>query len=130
MATKESSVTPSKNASKAPISIGRKIGYAVLVILLLGLIWLIFSWNGIKNSAHVGTAYGAHIVCSCRYIEGRDLESCKTDLEDGMESISLSDDPENKRISASLSFLSEAVAEKRGEFGCIILNEAEMDALN
>jgi len=130
MATAESPSKKSPAKAHWPMSMKRKISYGVIAILLLAMVWLAMSWGGIKNSAHLATAYSAHIVCSCRYIEGRDMDSCETDREDGMESVSLTDDPENKRVSASIVFLSKAVAEKRGEYGCIVLNDAEIDALN
>ena len=46
-----------------------------------------------------------------------------------MELVSLSDDPENKRVTASVPFLAEAVAERRGDFGCLQLNDKEIEAL-
>ena len=57
------------------------------------------------------------------------MASCETDKEKGLEIVRLSDDPENKRIYASVPFLAEAVAERRGVNGCIQLNQAEIDAL-
>jgi len=77
----------------------------------------------------LGAAYGAHITCSCRYIEGRDTASCETDKEKGLEIVRLSDDPENKRIYASVPFLAKAVAERRGANGCVQLKQTEIDAL-
>jgi hypothetical protein len=106
--------------------IARNIALGVLVVVVLLFVW---NWNSIKGQARVGVAYGAHITCSCRYIEGRDLASCETDKEAGMELVSLSDDPENKRVTASVPFVAKAVAERRGAFGCVQLNEAEIDAL-
>jgi hypothetical protein len=57
------------------------------------------------------------------------MEACQSDKEAGMAFVSLSDDPENKRVYASVPFLAEAVAERRGAFGCVQLNDAEMQAL-
>jgi hypothetical protein len=102
---------------------------ALSIIALLTALWLLWNWNSIKGQARVGAAYGAHVTCSCRYIEGRDMASCETDKEKGMEMVRLSDDPENKRVYASVPFLAEAVAERRGAFGCVQLNAAEIDAL-
>ncbi len=109
-------------------------GYRRLKIIAAGTVviaalWLMWNWSSIKGQARVGAAYGAHITCSCRYIEGRDMASCETDKEKGMEIVMLNDDPENKRVYASVPFLAEAVAERRGAFGCIQLNEAEIEAL-
>lgn len=57
------------------------------------------------------------------------MASCETDKEKGMEIVRLRDDPENKRVYASVPFLAEAVAERRGAFGCMQLNETEIEAL-
>jgi hypothetical protein len=114
---------------KAPSAKWRNAKLAAIAVLLLAALWLVWNWNSIKGQARVGAAYGAHITCSCRYIQGRDMASCETDKEAGMEMVSLSDDPENKRVTASVLFLAEAVAERRGAFGCVQLNEAEIEAL-
>ena len=107
----------------------KRLKIALSVIALFTALWLLWNWNSIKGQARVGAAYGAHVTCSCRYIEGRDMASCETDKEKGMEMVRLSDDPENKRVYASVPFLAEAVAERRGAFGCVQLNAAEIDAL-
>ena len=119
----------SKQPAKRASEFWQKAKLAALAVLVLAALWLVWNWNSVKGQARVGAAYGAHITCSCRYIEGRDLASCETDKEAGMEMVSLSDDPENKRVYASVPFLAEAVAERRGAFGCVQLNEAEIEAL-
>ncbi len=95
----------------------------------MAVLLLVWNWSSIKGQARVGAAYGAHIACSCRYIEGRDMTSCETDKEAGMEMVTFSDDPEHKRVTASIPFLAKAVAERRGAFGCVQLNEVEIEAL-
>ena len=107
----------------------RTLKITVAVLVAVATLWLLWNWNSIKGQARVGAAYGAHITCSCRYIEGRDMASCETDKEIGMEMVRLSDEPENKRIYASVPFLAKAVAERRGAFGCVQLTEAEIEAL-
>ena len=102
---------------------------AVLALLVLAAILLVWKWDSIKGQAILGAAYGAHVTCSCRYIEGRDMASCETDKEAGMGIVRLTDDPDNRRVFASVPFLAEAVAERRGAFGCVQLNQAEIDAL-
>ncbi len=119
----------SKPAAKAPRSRLRMARNVALALLAIAILWLVWNWGSIKGQAQLGAAYGAHVACSCRYIEGRDLKSCETDFEPGMELVGLSDDPENKRVTASVLFLAEAVAERRGAFGCVQLNEGEIDAL-
>lgn len=98
-------------------------------IMLLAALWTAYNYKDLKGNAAVGTAYAAHIACSCRYIEGRSLEDCKKDFEPGMEMIAVSDDPEKQRVTASVTFLAKSVAEKRGSFGCLNLNAEEMKAL-
>ena len=107
----------------------KRLKIALSVIALFTALWLLWNWNSIKGQARVGAAYGAHVTCSCRYVEGRDMVSCETDKEKGMEMVRLSDDPENQRVYASVPFLAEAVAERRGAFGCVQLNAAEIEAL-
>jgi hypothetical protein len=119
----------SKQPAKVPADKLRTAKLVALAVLALAALWLIWNWNSIKGQARVGAAYGAHITCSCRYIQGRDMTACETDKEIGMEMVRLSDDPENKRVHASVPFLAEAIAERRGAFGCVQLNEAEIEAL-
>ena len=120
MATATSKPMPSRLRTARNIALG-----AFAVILLL----LIWNWGSIKGQARLGAAYGAHIACSCRYVEGRDMAACETDKEPGMGLVGFSDDPENKRVTASVPLLAKAVAERRSAFGCVQLNEAEIDAL-
>ncbi|MEP7351052.1 MAG: hypothetical protein ABI668_14025 [Sphingorhabdus sp.] len=118
-----------KPAQKEPRSRLRTFRNVVLALLALAVLWFVWNWTSIAGRANIGAAYGAHIACSCRYIEGRELKSCETDMEPGMEIVSISDDPEHKRITATVPFLAKAVAERRGAFGCLQLNEEEIDAL-
>lgn len=119
----------SKPTAKEPSILMRRVRLAAIAIATLLALWVVWNWGTIKGQAKVGAAYGAHIACSCRYIEGRNMDSCVTDKEAGMEMVRLSDDPENKRVYASVPFLAEAVAERRGNFGCVQLNAKEIEAL-
>jgi hypothetical protein len=121
---------PKGLAPKAPRSLGQKIRYAVYAVLALIALWLIYNFSDIKGQAKLGTSYAAHVACSCRYIEGRPLDACYKDFEPGMGLVSLADDPEHKRVTASVPLLAHAVAERRGDFGCLQLNEMEIDALD
>src|SRR5690606_33840526 len=73
----------------------------VLLVLLLAaaaLAW--FYREPITGYAGVGTAFGARTACSCRYVAGRDLADCKKDFEPGMEAVFLSDDEDEKAVTA------------------------------
>jgi hypothetical protein len=124
------SLKPKSDAPKAPISRAQKIRYGALAVLGLLLLWLVFSFADIKGQAKLGASYAAHVACSCRYIEGRSLDACYKDFEPGMGLVSLSDDPQNKRITAFVPLLAHAVAERRGDFGCQQLNDKEIEALD
>jgi hypothetical protein len=121
---------PKGKAHKASISLGQKIKYGAVAVLGLLLLWLGFSFADIKAQAKLGVSYASHIACSCRYIEGRPLDACTKDFEPGMGMVSLADNPETKRVTASVPFLANAVAERRGEFGCVQLNDKEIEALD
>jgi hypothetical protein len=116
--------------SNTPIPLRKKVGYTVAAAAALIALWVILNFSDIKAQAQLGASYGAHIVCSCRYIEGRSLGSCEKDFEPGMELVALKDDPQNKRVAASVPLMAEAVAERRGDFGCIQLSTREMAAID
>ena len=120
----------SKPPAKDAWPLGKKIKVAAAAFAALALLWFVFNFADIKAQARLGAAYGAHVACSCRYIEGRPLASSEKDFEDGMEFVSVTDDPDNQRVSTSVPLLAEAVAERRGDFGCIQLNQSEIDALD
>ena len=120
----------SKPSAKAVWPLSKKIKYGAAAIGALLVLWLVFNFADIKAQAKLGASYGAHIACSCHYIEGRPLASCEKDFEPGMELVSVSDDPDNKRVTALVPLLAEAVAERHGEFGCIQLAQSEIDALD
>ncbi len=117
-------------SQKSPLNKLRLAGYACVALLALAILWLAMHFSSIKGQAQIGVGYGAHIVCSCHYIAGRDLKSCLSDFEPGMGMVNISDDPAHKRITASVMLLASATVERRGTFGCIQLNDAELKSGN
>lgn len=91
---------------------------AVVVALAAGGYgWLKFGPQG--KRAELASGYVAHVVCSCRYVGGRDMASCVTDLEPGMEIVRMADDPAAMRITAWVSpGIASRSARYEGEFGC------------
>ena len=57
----------------------------VLAVLLTG--FAIWKFPSFKAQAELGSAYAARVGCSCRYVQGRSLDSCQSDFEPGMELI-------------------------------------------
>lgn len=91
------------------------LGFAVLFALFL--VWKLPSF---KAQAELGSAYAARVGCSCRYVEGRSLESCQTDFEPGMEMVSLSEDAATRTITGSVPLLASRSARYAGASGCLI----------
>lgn len=89
----------------------------------LGLLLIAFvAWNysGWQKQADVGTAYGARVGCSCRFVQGRDLKSCESDFEPGMGLVSLYEDKDKKRVTASVPLLARHSAHYAGDTGCLL----------
>ena len=70
--------------------------------------------------ADLAAGYVAHVVCSCRYVGNRDMKSCATDFEPGMEIVKMADDPQAKRITAWVPLLAKHSATYSPEFGCTL----------
>ncbi|MEQ1687388.1 MAG: hypothetical protein ABL874_02320 [Sphingopyxis sp.] len=90
-----------------------------VVLLAAYAIWQLPTW---KAQAEVGAAYGARIGCSCRFVQGRDLASCATDLEPGMEAVSLSEIEGEQAVKASVPLLASRTARFKGASGCVLDN--------
>ncbi len=91
---------------------------AVIVIAVGGWAWLKQSSTG--RRADLASGYVAHVVCSCRYVGNRDLKSCATDFEPGMEIVKMSDDPAAKRITAWVPLLAKHSATYSPAYGCAL----------
>lgn len=93
----------------------------ILGIALIGYAaWQFPTW---LRMAEVGSAYGARMGCSCRYVQGRDIASCATDAEPGMEIVSLTDLPDEKAVRASVPLLASREARYEGTTGCVLIPE-------
>ena len=91
---------------------------AVIVVAgAAGYAWLKLGPQG--KRAELASGYVAHVVCSCRYVGGRDMASCATDLEPGMEIVRMSDDPAAKRVTAWVPGIARRAAHYAGpDYGC------------
>ncbi|WP_234030272.1 hypothetical protein [Erythrobacter mangrovi] len=97
----------------------RRLWLLVLLFAALAAVWA--AWGeGVRRNAAAATAYGAHVTCSCRYIEGRSLEDCAKDKLDGMEFVRFSEDPEAKSITAMVPFVASDTATWRDGYGCVL----------
>ncbi len=80
------------------------------------------AWKGprLRADAVTGASFGARVACSCRYIEGRPLASCKKDFEPGMELVMLSEDSTAKSITARFPLLASQTATYQAGAGCVL----------
>jgi hypothetical protein len=95
----------------------KRIALLVLLALVLALAWY---WTPLKAQAGVGAAYGARVACACRYIGGRDLDSCKGDFVDGMGIVMLGESVEDKSVTATVPLLASETATWRKGEGCTL----------
>lgn len=90
----------------------------LLAILVSGYaLWRFPDW---RSQAQLGAAYGARMGCSCRFVQGRDIESCRRDAEPGMEFVSITDVPDVRAVEASVPLLASRTAHYVAGTGCIL----------
>ena len=89
-----------------------------LLVLVAGTAW--FYREPIAGYTTTGAAFGARTACSCRYIAGRGLGDCKKDFEPGMEPVFLSENAEDKSVTARVPLIASATATYRDGFGCVL----------
>ena len=85
---------------------------AVLIALVL------LAWPSMRGYARVGTAYGARVGCSCRFVGHRSLADCSKDFEPGMGLVRLNEDPASQTVTARIPLLASARATFRAADGC------------
>ena len=90
----------------------------VLLALLAGLGW--YYRAPAQGFTDAATAYSARVGCSCRFVAGRSLEDCEKDRLDGLEFVTLVEDPQAKSITARFPLLSSDVATYREGYGCVL----------
>ncbi len=93
----------------------------IAVIVVAGALgWVALRHSTLGRRADLASGYVAHVVCSCRYVGNRDLKSCATDFEAGMEIVKMRDDPAAKRITAWVPGLVTRTATYSPAYGCTL----------
>lgn len=92
----------------------RALRLALLAAVLLAAAYWLFQ----GREARTATAYAARVVCSCRHVAGRGLDQCRDDLPSGMSLVVLSEDEEEKAVTAWLPLLGSDTARYREGPGC------------
>ena len=91
----------------------------LLIAGVLAYLWFSYG-EGLQRTGQAGTAYGARVACSCRYVAGRDLDDCAKDKLEGMEMIGFSEDPATKSVTATIPFIAKDTARYREGYGCML----------
>ncbi len=87
---------------------------------LLGASYAILLASPLGRRAEVATGYSARVVCACRYVANRSLQSCMTDLEPGTEIARISDSPKTRTVTARVPLLAQSTAVYSSPFGCVL----------
>lgn len=93
------------------------------MLAVLFAVFAVWKFPSFEAQAELGSAYAARVGCSCRYVQGRSLESCRSDFEPGMEMVSLSEDPATKTVTGSVPLLASRSARYAGASGCLLRPE-------
>ncbi|QCB37383.1 hypothetical protein E5554_05775 [Sphingobium sp. PAMC28499] len=93
------------------------VAAVIVVVLLVALAW---NWSTLRARAQLGSAYGARLTCSCRYVEGRAMGSCQGDKEPGMAMVRLTDKPEERAVEAHVPLLASRTARFKPGWGCLL----------
>lgn len=99
----------------------RRISRSSLVVVLLLAFVAAWYWREpMFGYARAGTAFGAHTACSCRHIGGRELSDCAKDFEPGMEFVFLSEDEDERSVTAWVPLLASETAHYSEGRGCLL----------
>ncbi len=82
--------------------------------------WFSSFGDRLRGDATAGTAYGARVACSCRFVAGRSMDSCAADKLAGMEIVRFSADEQAKSVTASVPLVASATARLRPGYGCVL----------
>lgn len=99
----------------------RTLHWALGALAALAVLFVAISWPRWQLRAQVATGFGARVACSCRYIEGRGLDSCKSDFAGlkGMGLVRFTDDPAQRTVHASVPLLASRKAAFKPGYGCL-----------
>lgn len=95
----------------------------VLLTVLAALAALAWFWRPLTAQAEAGAAYGARIGCSCRFVAGRSLEQCRDDFMPGMGLVMLSEDEEERSVTARVFPIASETARYRKGQGCAFIRK-------
>ena len=97
------------------------VGYGALGLVLGGVAYVgAVVRPQMRPPGIVASGYMARVVCACRFIGRRALESCLTDKEPGMELVRVSIDAARRRVTAGIPLMASASASHTPGLGCVL----------
>jgi len=118
MATGNHSSPTAPSLTIAPHRNGR-LRWALAGLALILVLFAVFL-SPLRSYATTGASYGARVACSCRFVGGRDLADCTRDFEPGMELVSLSEDVQERSVTARFALVVSETATYREGWGCVL----------
>ncbi len=97
----------------------RWLRWVVIGLALIAALVAVFL-SPLRSFATTGASYGARVGCSCRFVGGRDLSDCRQDFEPGMELVSLSENVEERSVTARFALIVSDTATYRKGWGCVL----------
>jgi hypothetical protein len=94
----------------------------ILTGLAAGLAWQSFLKDQIAF-ARIASAYGAKMVCSCRFVAGRPMESCLTDFTADLSQIRFKEYGDTVRASVLGGLISSQARNTGPETGCTMVEK-------
>ena len=91
--------------------------YAIAVFWLLLVVGALV-YEHARDLATVGAGYVAKELCSCVFVGGRSLDSCRPDIPETMERVEAELGPD--RVRASVPHLVERIARFEPPYGCVL----------
>ncbi len=98
-----------------------KVIIAVLMVLglIAGLAWQFWLKDQLEF-AKIASAYGAKMVCSCRFVAGRDLASCQDDFTVDTSQFSFEEAEDRIKVSLLGGIVSSQAVHEPG-LGCAVV---------
>ncbi len=96
---------------------------AAILIIVAGVGALLYWQFGLRPQlaqARVAVPYGAKMVCSCRFIAERPMESCKQDFTEDLSAVSFTEEGQTIRASVLGGWI-EAEARHEDGLGCTLV---------
>ncbi|MEX1250880.1 MAG: hypothetical protein WEA77_06760 [Hyphomonas sp.] len=101
----------------------KAFGIGIFVLgLVSGLAWQFFLKDQIAF-ARIASAYGAKMVCSCRFVAGRPMESCLTDFTADLSQITFKEQGDTVRASVLGGLISSQARNTGHQTGCTMVDK-------